>query len=234
MVTVATARELISYADEAALSADSAARFVGARMIETDDPDRFIAQYTLDNPAAAAVDPETADSSRIDDAVILKLMDQARGDLNVGDGHAETSAFYYELATGLLAIVVRADGSIAYGRVVPASGKGTSALEWSIDSKDASDLFASANTAFAQLRGTSHVMVWDLVNSDSENAYWQGGMLRASPTGSADGDPHLNGTAADYCELADFKIDAVTGKILSHGALHTPTSGKLGASQCDG
>jgi len=231
--TVATALELFSYAKAVARSVDSAARFGGARMIETDNPARFMAQYLLDNPGAVGVNPETANSYQINDAVISKLMEQTQGDQNVGDGYAEKCAFYFEISTGLLALVVKADGLITYQRTVSASGKGIGELRWSVDTKDASSLFASANANFNQLRGRSHVLVWDLTKSDSGNAYWQGGLLRASPIESGDGDPRLDGDAPDYCELADFKVDAITGEILSHGMLHTPTSGKRGASCCD-
>ena len=230
---VATALELFSYAEAVARSVDPAARFTGAQMIETDNPARFMAQYILDNPGAVGVNPNTADSYQIHDAVVSKLMEESQGDQDVGDGYAEKCAFYFDISTGLLALVVKADGSITYHRTVSASGKGSGELRWSIDTKDASNLFASANANFKQLRGRSHVMVWDLTKPDSGNAYWQGGLLRASPIESGDGDPRLDGDAPDYCELADFKVDAITGTILSHGKLHTPTSGKQGASCCD-
>lgn len=232
---VATARELFSYAEEVARSVDPAARFVGAQMIETDNPAVFMAQHRIEFPEAVGVNPDAANSNQIGFAVILKLMEQTQGDQNVGDGYAERCAFYFEISTGLLALVVNADSSIMYERTVSASGKGSGELQWSIDTKDASNLFASANANFNEMRGRSQVTIWDLVNSPSGsgNAYWQGGILRATPIDNGDGDPHLDGDAPDYCELADFRVDAITGTILSHGNLHTPTSGKQGASHCD-
>lgn len=231
--TVATALEFFSYAEAVARSVDPTARLVGAQMIETDNPAVFMAQHRIEFPDAVGLNPEAANSNQIGYAVILKLMEQTQADQNVGDGYAERCAFYFELSTGLLALVVNADGSITYERTVSASGKGSGELQWSIDTKEASNLLASANANFNAMRGRSQVMIWDLVHSPSGNAYWQGGILRATPRENGDGDPHLDGEAPDYCELADFQVDALTGTILSHGQLHTRTSGKQGAARCD-
>lgn len=224
---VATASELFPHAVAFAHSVDPGARLIGAQIIETTDPSRFIAQYRLERPAAKT------EGQEFSDAVVSALAEGTRGDGAVGDGYAEKGAFHFEVPGGVLAVVVRAGGSITFDRTIAESGKGAGELRRPIDSNEASDLLAAADANFRGLRGTGHVMVWDLVKTGPENAYRQGGMLRASPVEGSGSDPQLDGDAPDYCELAGFKVDALTGAVLSHGNLHTPTSGKQWANRCD-
>ncbi len=212
---VASARALYPVAQSAARAADSSAKLVGVTGVETTRPVAWMRVYdSVESPSTRVRRHDASNSGELFHAA-LRLAVLAAADPRVGDGRAPAWAFHFVGDASERAIVVSARGAVKYHRAVPATTAPPSARSdtaWRIDSAALANVDATAVPAFAALRYRATAVVY-MLDFKSSRPIWNLGLL-------------VGGISPRVCELADIKVDARTGRVISRGILYVAARGK--------